>query len=202
MSSKQSLFVQADPGKCSGCRACELACFVRHAYSASQAKKTRTVGTVNVPVVPNLYVIKTEKMSMPVQCHHCEDAPCIKACLPGALSRVDGVVSVNARNCIGCRNCALACPFGAIEVCSAGSAEKIVADFGPDALQTHNGAVKHVFKCDLCAGSEEGQACVAACPNKALRLVDTEDEVTQKRINALQSAPQSEDMAKRLHGGL
>jgi electron transport protein HydN len=210
MSTVQSLFVQGDPAKCTGCRACEVACFVQHAYTGAAAKKTKTVGSVAAPVVPNLFVVRREKaggvpaLSMPVQCHHCEDAPCVKACLPCALSRVDGAVTVDPRRCIGCRNCALACPFGAIEVCAADSAEKIAAFYGKDALQTGNGSVKHIFKCDLCPGRDGGPACVAACPNEALRLVDTASEVTAKRVNALESAPQSESLNKAAaaaHGG-
>jgi electron transport protein HydN len=101
---------------------------------------------------------------MPIQCHHCEDAPCVKSCLTKALERIDGVVVINKRRCIGCRNCSIACPFGAIE---------IIAD-----------AESTVYKCDLCLGEKE-QACVSACPNKALRLVEPNDEILAKRKNAL-----------------
>ncbi|MDR2521063.1 MAG: 4Fe-4S dicluster domain-containing protein [Spirochaetaceae bacterium] len=205
MSVKQSLFVQASPEKCSGCRACELACFASHAFGTAPAKEAKTIGVVDLPVVPNLFVVQAAGVSAPVQCHHCEDAPCLRACLPGAITRADGVVSVNPRRCIGCRNCALACPFGAIEICGAETAAKIAELFGADALQTQGGAVKHVFKCDLCAGLRDRPACVDACPNSALRLIDTEDEVTRKRISALESAPQNpqnKTCANQQNGGL
>jgi electron transport protein HydN len=205
MSIEQSLFVQASPEKCSGCRACELACFASHAFvssPASPAKETKTAGAVDVPVVPNLFVVQTEGISAPVQCHHCEDAPCLRACLPGAITRVDGVVSVNPRRCIGCRNCALACPFGAIEICGAETAGAITALFGEGALRTHGGVVKHVFKCDLCAGRRDRPACVDACPNSALRVIDTADEINRKRISALESAPQNKPCVNPQNGGL
>ncbi|MDR2602335.1 MAG: 4Fe-4S binding protein [Spirochaetaceae bacterium] len=138
---------------------------------------------------------------MPVQCHHCEDAPCLKACLPGAIRRVNNVVCVDARRCIGCRNCALACPFGAIEVISASLVETITAEFGKETLQTSDGAVKFVHKCDLCLESSSGPACVNVCPNKALRIVNTAVEIAQKRINALEAAPQNENFKECLKGG-
>lgn len=51
---------------------------------------------------------------MPVQCRHCEDAPCLKVCPVQAISQVDGAVQLNEGLCIGCNLCAVACPFGAI----------------------------------------------------------------------------------------
>ncbi|MDR2467833.1 MAG: 4Fe-4S dicluster domain-containing protein [Spirochaetaceae bacterium] len=158
-------FVLADAAKCSGCRACELACFAGH-----RPEKTKTVGTVNTPVTPRLYLARGASSCMPVQCHHCEDAPCMKSCLTGALIRTEGIVVLDNRRCIGCRNCALACPFGAIEVFS--SSELPGLDH------------KLVYKCDLCKDEREA-ACAAACPNQALRLVDAETEITEKRISAI-----------------
>jgi electron transport protein HydN len=170
MSAEQSLFVLADSEKCTGCRACELACFAGH-----QCKKTQTVGTITTPVTPRLYLARTEERCMPIQCHHCEDAPCIKSCLCGALTRKDGVVQIESRRCIGCRNCAIACPFGAVQV------------YSPAQLPGTGSSCcvpKLVFKCDLCTG-EKQPACVATCPNEALRLVDPASEIDSKRIAAL-----------------
>jgi electron transport protein HydN len=105
---------------------------------------------------------------MPVQCHHCEDAPCLQSCLTGALVRREGAVLVNRAKCIGCRNCALACPFGAISIASS----EMLA--GKDTAP--------IFKCDLCEGTgRETPACVGACPNEALRVVDTVRELAEKR---------------------
>lgn len=170
MSVEQSLFVQADAAKCTGCRACELACFAEH-----RAKKVRTAGCVTEPVIPRLYLARGAAACMPVQCHHCEDAPCLRSCLTGAITRDGGVVTLDPRRCIGCRNCALVCPFGAIEVFAAGE------------IPESKGAPALVYKCDLCAG-EKTQACVAACPNEALRLVDPNAELDAKRITAINAS--------------
>lgn len=171
MNVEQSLFVLADAARCSGCRACELACFAAH-----RAQRPWTVGSVSSPVTPRLYLTRGAAACMPVQCHHCEDAPCMKSCLTGALQRVDGAVILDQRKCIGCRACALACPFGAIEV------------FSESELPAEQGsALKLVYKCDLCAEKPE-PACVAACPNTALRLVNAEMELAEKRIASLNAS--------------
>ncbi|GMO55572.1 MAG: 4Fe-4S dicluster domain-containing protein [Termitinemataceae bacterium] len=184
MSVEQSFFVLADQKKCTGCRACELACFAGH-----QNKKPLTVGNITSPVTPRLFVTKTAGSNpqpsagedadfgtcMPVQCHHCEDAPCLRSCLSGAIERRDGVVFINERKCIGCRNCALSCPFGAVQVYS-------FIDL-PQQADGKN-APKLVYKCDLCKDAKE-PACVATCPNEALRVVDPATEIRIKREEAL-----------------
>jgi electron transport protein HydN len=129
-------------------------------------------------VIPRLYLAKNGGICMPVQCHHCEDAPCKKSCLTGAIERKDGVVVINERKCIGCRNCAISCPFGAIEVFSLCEASAFETNCSRKVTP------KIVFKCDLCTGETE-PACVKTCPNEALRLVDAQSEIVDKRINAI-----------------
>ncbi|MDH3390439.1 MAG: 4Fe-4S dicluster domain-containing protein [Desulfobulbaceae bacterium] len=53
-----------------------------------------------------------DKFYMGVQCFHCENAPCIKACPTKATWREpDGIVVVDYDWCIGCRYCMAACPY-------------------------------------------------------------------------------------------
>ena len=111
---------------------------------------------------------------MPIQCKHCEDAPCLNACTKGAISRVDHQVIVDAEKCIGCKDCMQACPFGAIALLPM-----------PGTAAWWQAYVRRnkVFasKCDLCAGVEGGPACVRVCPHQALRLVDPEAEREEKK---------------------
>ena len=79
-------FVVGDSTKCTGCKACELACFTVHNRKSNHLGKT--VGTVTVPVTPRLFLTKFEQGCMPIQCKHCEDAPCLNACTKGAISRI------------------------------------------------------------------------------------------------------------------
>ena len=53
-----------------------------------------------------------DKFYMGVQCFHCENAPCIKACPTKATwMEPDGIVVVDYDWCIGCRYCLAACPY-------------------------------------------------------------------------------------------
>ena len=160
MNKECGAFVTRDPEKCTGCRACEIACFCAH--SDLQGK---TVGTVGIPVAPGLFATKREEGYAPVQCKHCEDAPCLLACEREAIVRHEGRVLVDTQKCTSCTShvCASTCPFGAIR---------------PTPLPA---------KCDLCIGKDEGPACVRACPHQALRYVDPEKERKAKNIRAAEA---------------
>jgi len=57
-----------------------------------------------VPVPDHFY--------MGVQCYHCENPPCVKACPTKATwKEPDGIVVVDYDWCIGCRYCIAACPY-------------------------------------------------------------------------------------------
>ena len=50
---------------------------------------------------------------LPVQCQHCKNPECVRVCPTGASHiREDGTVQIDKSKCIGCRFCALACPYG------------------------------------------------------------------------------------------
>jgi len=86
--------------------------------------------------------------SFPIQCRHCEDATCLKACPSGALQRdpEKGNVFIDQAKCRGCWMCVMTCPFGAV---------------------VPSAAFKVAIKCDACVHMEE-PACVASCPTGAL----------------------------------
>ena len=172
-------FVVGDSSKCTGCKACEVACFTEHNKTSNSIGKT--VGTVTVPVTPKLYLVRGEGFCVPVQCKHCEDAPCLNACGKNAISRIDGQVIVNEEKCIGCKDCMMACPFGAISILPVSANGKPIAQVGSEEPK------KAASKCDLCAGIEGGPACVRVCPNKALRLVNPESESAEKQLRSAMS---------------
>lgn len=179
MSKQMGCFVVGDSSKCTGCRACEVACFTEHNKLINNFGKT--VGTVTVPVTPKLYLVRGEGYCVPVQCKHCEDAPCLNACAKHAISRINGQVIVDENKCIGCKDCMMACPFGAISILPVSENGKVVAQVGSVE------PVKAASKCDLCAGIEGGPACVRVCPNEALRLVRPDEERLEKSIRTAQS---------------
>ncbi len=159
-----SSFVIANNEKCTGCRACEVACFASH----NKDKVSHTVGSVSVPITPRLYLVRLEDTCMPIQCKQCEDAPCMGSCSASAITKVDGVMMVNEKLCYGCKTCMMACPFGAIELLphTNGQETKILA-----------------YKCDRCIEDSE-PACIKACPHEALRFVNPNEEAKDKKIKA------------------
>jgi carbon-monoxide dehydrogenase iron sulfur subunit len=161
----RSIFV--DDAKCLSCKTCEIACCVAHS-------KTKTLfGAISEENLAQtrIYVEPTGTSGFPLQCRHCSDAQCVNACVTKAMS-VDpqtGAVAYDAKRCLGCLMCVLACPFGVCE-----------------ALKTHTQSpdvVNAISKCDLCAMEAEGPACVRSCPTGALSFGSPE-EFSQNRRRA------------------
>jgi len=130
---------------CMGCHLCEVYCQLQHARSRDLIKAFKRESP---RPLPRLRVEEKGAVSFSVRCQQCDEAPCVQACLTGALTRdpVSFVIEVEQERCIGCWTCLLVCPLGAIR---------------QDTEQ------KKVLKCDLCQG-EEIPVCVANCPNEAL----------------------------------
>lgn len=170
MEASSQSFVIAHSNSCIGCKACEVACFAVHNRNNGVAA---TVGTVAVPVIPRLYVLRTERFTMPVQCRQCENAPCANACPVQAIRHEDNAIVIDADSCIGCKTCALACPFGAITLADAYSSGSEVRQSNlkerrDDGLMEAKRKTV-AYKCDLC--KENGKpACVEACPQNVLTL--------------------------------
>lgn len=176
MTEQLQVYIVADHEKCVGCKACELACFAQHNHKTNRVG--RTVGTVTVPVTPRLYLTQGGGFRMPVQCRHCEDAPCLSACTLGAISRVEGAIVISEARCTGCKDCLMACPFGAIEL------RQVWAGGAPVMLQESGEVKKAALKCDRCFEDPAGPACVRACASSALRVVHADGEAEVKRLRA------------------
>ena len=140
-------FIMANSQQCIGCRTCEVACVMAH----NQEQHVLSHEHFH----PRITVVKSKRQRGAVTCHHCEAAPCARSCPNGAISRVNDSVQVNQDKCIGCKSCAVACPFGTMQIL---------------VQPTANGMVKATaHKCDLCVDRAEGPACAQSCP--ALSLI-------------------------------
>ncbi len=145
-----------DIEKCMGCKSCEIACRVSH----SQSKNLYTAIFEERLPQRRIYVEKIEDIPVPFNCRHCEDAPCVIACMTGALFKTeDGLTMYDESICVGCFMCVMICPFGIIN---------------------KNRYEKKIIKCDRCP-DREIPACVEACPTKALKFKEVEDFSKEKR---------------------
>lgn len=170
--------IVVDIEKCLACKSCELACALAHSKS-----KVLEEALIESPRPQRRVTVEAVgEFAVPIQCRHCDDAPCITVCPTAAIHRhnVNDPVLINRDLCIGCRFCLVVCPFGVIDI-------------------TRDG--KAVVKCDLClerTRAGEQPACVEACPTKALKLADEKELANRKRkLTAQQYALLTEQNKKR-----
>jgi anaerobic carbon-monoxide dehydrogenase iron sulfur subunit len=130
---------------CIGCGLCEVYCLTAHSKSKDIVKAHNQE---NPKPISRVKLELNKPISIAIQCRHCDDAPCVTACLSGAMQKdpKTGQVTHNKEKCIGCWTCVMVCPYGALKMDKQG---KVVA------------------KCDFCIELKE-PACVANCPNQAL----------------------------------
>ena len=154
--------------RCTGCKSCELYC---GAERGSQSKALLTAVQETPAPQPRVRVEGGPDGAFPLQCRHCAGAPCLDACLTGALRRdeASGMVVIREELCIGCWTCTAFCPYGVIYP----SPERKIA-----------------IKCDRCLYMEK-PVCVDVCPTRALEVVELdgiEEHLRQKRLAAAASA--------------
>lgn len=174
-------FVIAEPDKCIGCRTCEVACALAHPLEGGAAT---TLSPENFR--PRLKLVKGLKISAPVQCRQCENAPCVNSCPTNALIYDRNSVQLVSERCIGCQTCVIACPFGAMEMAPVPVTRPKLGTL------TVRSYVMQAHKCDLCVNVESGPACIPVCPTKALHLIDpdsTRAKNAEKREQALAGMP-------------
>ena len=125
------------------------------------------------------------KFYMGVQCFHCENAPCIKACPTKATwQEPDGIVVVDYDWCIGCRYCLAACPYWGRRF-NWGEPEVPKEEINPKQHYLGNRMrMKGVMeKCTFCIQrTRKGQlpACADACPTGSRvfgNLLDPDSEI-------------------------
>jgi len=147
--------VVVHPERCVGCMQCRIACAVAHSRT-----KTLFSAALETPLPkPRVHVgAGLYNEGFPNRCRHCDPAPCLMACLPGAIfrDRDAGTVLIDPDKCINCASCAMACPFGVIR-------------YHQDPVAPPGKTV--AVKCDNCIERREQgliPACVEICKSGAL----------------------------------
>jgi anaerobic carbon-monoxide dehydrogenase iron sulfur subunit len=152
---------------CSGCRACEIACVVHHeggfGTALSRIKVTK---------------VEPEGLDSPSLCRLCRRPACAAACPVRALTQDEatGTVRLDPEACLGCGDCAAACPFGMVTLRG-------------DGLP---------LMCDLCDGDP---SCVKRCATGAIRLRDEAAPSREKREARALRALEDRPGTKREHAG-
>ncbi|HEX8818495.1 MAG TPA: 4Fe-4S dicluster domain-containing protein [Archangium sp.] len=109
---------------------------------------------------------------LPVQCHQCDNAPCVKVCpVQATWKEPDGIVVVDYNWCIGCRYCEAACPYHARRFNWA-KPEIPAEELNPDQGYLSNRVRPQgvVEKCTFCLHRTRAgrlPACLEACPTGA-----------------------------------
>ncbi len=159
---KREILVDID--RCLGCKSCEIACAVSH----SKSKDLFGVVLNNERALKRIFVSQAGKKNVPLTCRHCEEAPCIDACIAGAMYRNDEGIVTNEQGlneCVGCWMCVMFCPYG------------VIRSFYD---------TRKAIKCDrLCFDGTDRPACVRACPTGALSYVEVDEFSKNRRYEFL-----------------
>ena len=102
-----------DLSRCLGCWTCALGCKAENNEPLGiWWNRILTTGGQEMDTPSGTYP-DIRMTYLPINCQHCDNAPCVKVCPVGALrKRDDGIVFLDWDRCIGCRYCLVACPYG------------------------------------------------------------------------------------------
>lgn len=128
-----------------GCKLCEIYCLTAH----SKSKNVLFAYKKEFPKAKSRTIVEQIGIdNLSVQCKHCDEAPCVQACMTGAMKQLlSGEIVCDTDRCVGCWMCIMVCPFGAID-----------RNLEEDPVSS---------KCDLCI-DRKIPSCVENCPNRAL----------------------------------
>jgi len=125
------------------------------------------------------------KIYLPIQCHQCEEPPCVASCpVEATWKEPDGIVVVDYNWCIGCRMCLNACPYWARRF-NWREPNLPKETINPDTHYLSNRPREKgvMEKCTFCLQrTRQGEmpACQEACPTGARvfgNLLDPESEI-------------------------
>lgn len=105
-----------DLSRCIGCESCTVSCKVEHNVPVASARElARRIQWTEVSFQEKGESPYVKIGLNPRPCMHCENPPCVTVCPVGATyqDKDRGLVLQRYERCIGCRYCAIACPYQA-----------------------------------------------------------------------------------------
>lgn len=140
----EQLMFFLDLNKCINCKSCVMACNNHYNLQGTHRREVVTYEKNSSGVAAHISM----------SCNHCQNPVCMLACPKNNFEkRQDGIVVLNATNCMSCTRCVEACPFHAIKI---------------------NPYKNRVDKCNFCVerivqGNEP--ICVENCVTGALKMI-------------------------------
>lgn len=198
-----------DITNCIGCRACQVACKQWNDREGEQTQLDFNLGFQNPATLSaktytliTFHELPDEKAPGGLhylftmrRCLHCLEPACASACPTTALARrPDGPVVYDASQCIGCRYCIWACPWGVPTTEWDSLAPKIqkcthCADRSDQPVPlTRNGQALNPEETQQFGQNIVTPACVKACPADCLRF-GTREDMLQEAHNRIASHP-------------
>jgi formate dehydrogenase iron-sulfur subunit len=198
-----------DITNCIGCRACQVACKQWNDREGEQTQLDFNLGFQNPATLSaktytliTFHELPDEKAPGGLhylftmrRCLHCLEPACASACPTTALARrPDGPVVYDANQCIGCRYCIWACPWGVPTAEWDSLAPKIqkcthCADrIDQPVPLTRNGQALNPEESKRYGENIVTPACVKACPADCLRF-GTREDMLEEAHNRIASHP-------------
>jgi Fe-S-cluster-containing dehydrogenase component len=190
-----------DLDRCTGCRACEVACKQENNIAPStpqQAEYGRMISWMKVLTIAEGDYPNVKLRFMPMMCQQCQAPPCVRVCpVSATYLSPQGIVGQIYPRCIGCRYCASACPYQVkyFNWFAPRWPQELRESLNPDVSIRPVGVIE---KCTFChhrlqrahdaaafdhrrvrSEREYVPACVESCPAKAMYFGDLEDPNTE-----------------------
>ncbi|AFM01868.1 MULTISPECIES: 4Fe-4S dicluster domain-containing protein [Desulfitobacterium] len=168
-----------DLKRCVGCHTCSVACkMANNLPNEIWWNRILTVGGEAMDTAAGTFPNNTLEY-LPVNCQHCDNPACVKACPVGATykRKEDGLVIQDYDKCIGCRYCMVACPYSGVRQFNWKKPDYYV-DFAIGDANITPHQYNTVSKCTFCVHRlAEGKrpACMELCIGRARYFGDLDD---------------------------